>query len=66
MEVVHCFVWPLALQLWSVRQAGKLADKNMGSDDIFKMAACKCFLFLMLCLILNEVRLFCKGYFCPV
>ena len=32
MTVMHCFIWPLALQLWS----GRLVDQNSGFGDVIK------------------------------
>ena len=33
MVVAHCFVWPLALQLWSGSKAVRQADQIKGYDD---------------------------------
>ena len=66
MVVVHCFIWPLALQLWSDRpgQAGRL---NFG--DFLKIlypAVLSFFLFLMLYLMLDGLILFLNGDFCCI
>ena len=44
MVAVHCFVWPLGLRLWSVRQSGSQAvSLNLGIIKIQYPATCKHF-----------------------
>ena len=62
MVAVHYFVWPLGLQLWSVRQAVSLKFKFWQFFKILYPAIWKCFVYLMFYALYGLV-LFRKGDF---
>ena len=53
MVAVHCFVWPLGLRLWSIRQSVSLKFKFWRCFKILYPANCKCFVLFnaVLCII---------------
>ena len=63
MVAVCCFVWPLALQLWSVSEAVRLKFEFLLFLKLYIRPPVSVLLYLMLFYILYGLVLFCKGDF---
>ena len=60
MVAVHCFIWPVALRLWSVSGAVRLKFEFWQFKKIYISATCKCFVAFD---VLYGLVLFRKGDF---